>query len=183
MCTCWTACFQGQPARHQEVCAGPSWSSYALQVRSLLLHGFRLNPLFDVSCETICCTNTGPQGRARGESRCTCVQTAPNNEPNSFLRDWPSTCHLAFTYMLRSYFDLYRQCCNTWHDIVAYVVQLCRGLAQLFLVNMHMLRQQMVCELFPCACGGAVSSVASCSDRFHSTVTLGPGFRALPILL
>jgi hypothetical protein len=31
----------------QEVWAGPSWSSYALQVRSLLSHGYRLNPLFD----------------------------------------------------------------------------------------------------------------------------------------
>jgi hypothetical protein len=32
-------------SEHQEVWAGPSWSSYALQVRSLLILGFRLNPL------------------------------------------------------------------------------------------------------------------------------------------
>jgi hypothetical protein len=40
----WTA-----HSEHQEVWAGPSGSSYALQVRSLLLHGFRLNPLFDTA--------------------------------------------------------------------------------------------------------------------------------------
>jgi hypothetical protein len=28
--------------------AGPSWSSYALQVRSLLLHGFHPTPLFGI---------------------------------------------------------------------------------------------------------------------------------------
>jgi hypothetical protein len=39
----WTA-----HSEHQEVWAGRSWSSYALQVRSLLIHGFRLNPLFDI---------------------------------------------------------------------------------------------------------------------------------------
>jgi hypothetical protein len=87
----WTA-----HSEHHEVCAGPSWSSYALQVRSLLLHGFRLNPLFDISCETICFTITGPQGRARGKVVAH-VLTALNNEPNSFLRDWPGTGHLALS--------------------------------------------------------------------------------------
>jgi hypothetical protein len=38
----WTA-----HSKHQEVWAGASWSSYALQVHSLLSHGFCLNPLFD----------------------------------------------------------------------------------------------------------------------------------------
>jgi hypothetical protein len=99
----WTA--HSEP---QQVWAGPSWSSYALQVRSLLLHEFRLNPLFDTT-----------QGEGWLWSMLRSCATAWVLLPGSTYTTWQVCCHITTCgFFQRALVERLNVCiCVCWIDV------------------------------------------------------------------